>query len=166
MGRKQTGPGKYFYLCIALLISVSVANCSFISSLREDADARSYIVNAQKLLDNGKYKESLCENQKALLSSPNGPPGDEALFNIGLLYANPANPNKDYTQAVASFTLLVTRFRQSPLAEQAKIWTDILQENARLKRASQEVLLENTRLKRIVEESKKVDVEISGMRRQ
>ena len=194
MGRKQTRRGKYFHICIALLISILMAGCSFVSNLAKEGDEpRQHLVKAQKFLDEGNYEESLNENQKALSLSANDSPGDEALLNIALIYADPANPQKDYTQSIMSLALLTKDYPRSPLADQAKVWTEILQENTKLtrtsqevlqentklkrtsqeahheiiklKRASQEILQENTKLKRVIEESKKVDLEISEMRR-
>jgi hypothetical protein len=194
MGRKQARPGKYFYICLALLISISVAGCSVVANLAKEGDEpRQHLIKAQKFLNEGNYHESVSENQKALALAANESPGDEALLNIALVYANPANPDRDYNQSIMSLTLLAKDYPKSPLADQAKVWTEILQENAnlkrtsqealqentklkrasqethhevaKLKRASQETLQENAKLKRVIEESKKVDLEISEMRR-
>jgi hypothetical protein len=193
MGRKQTWSGKYFYVCLTLLIAISVVSCALPSSRKDVDDPRLHIAMAHKFLEEGNYEESVRENQKALFLSANESPGDEALLNIALVYANPANPHKDYTQSIMSLTLLTKDYPQSPLADQARVWTEVLQENAKLKRASQEVLQENAKLKRasqeahhevvklkrasqevlqenaklkrVIEESKKVDLEITEMRR-
>ena len=194
MGRKQTRSGKHFYICLALLMAALVAGCSLLSNSRNGGDEpRRHLAAAQKLAQEGRFDEALRENQTALSLSAGEPPGDEALFNIALVYANPANPRKDYTQSTMSFVLLAKDYPQSTLAPQARAWTDVLQENARLKRASQETLQENAklkrasqdahhevvrlkrasqetlqenaRLKRVIEESKKVDLEITEMRR-
>jgi hypothetical protein len=179
MGRKQTWSGKYFYVCLTLLIAILVVSCTLPSSRKDVDDPRLHIAMAHKFLEEGNYEESVRENQKALFLSANESPGDEALLNIALVYANPANPHKDYTQSIMSLTLLTKDYPQSPLTEQARVWTEVLQENAKLKRASQEahhevvklkrasqeVLQENAKLKRVIEESKKVDLEITEMRR-
>ena len=194
MGGKQTRSGKYFYICLALLIGVSVANCSHFSDVRKPEEGPQWhLATAQKFMQEGKYEEAVRENQKALFLSGNNSPGDQALFNIALVYANPTNPRKDYTQSVMSFTLLTREYPKSPLADQARAWTEVLQENVKLKRATQDALQENTKLKRatqdahhevarlrraqqdalqenaklkrVIEESKKVDLEITEMRR-
>ena len=194
MGRKQTGSGKYFYVCLTLLIAISAVGCSLIPSPGKDGDdPRLHITMAHKFLEEGNYEESVRESQKALFLSANESPGDEALLNIALVYANPANPRKDYAQSVMSLTMLTKDYPNSPLAAQARVWAEVLQENAKLKRSSQEVLQENAKLKRssqeahhevvklkrssqevlqenaklkrVIEESKKVDLEITEMRR-
>ena len=54
------------------------------------------------------------------------PPGDEAIFNMGLIYAHFGNPQKDYEKAFSFFDRLIKEFPQSPLYQEAKIWTGVL----------------------------------------
>jgi outer membrane protein assembly factor BamD (BamD/ComL family) len=79
------------------------------------------------------------------------PPGDEALFNIGLIYAHSGNPKKDYRKALDSFRKVIADYPKSPFVEQAKIWVGILQENERLNQ--------------VIENSREVDMEIEERKR-
>jgi TolA-binding protein len=88
--------------------------------------ASEHLLRSWKLLVRGDYKGSLKENQKVLSLYAKGPPGDEALFNIGLIYAHYGNPEKDYKKSRVHFARLIKKYPQSPLTEQAKIWLEVL----------------------------------------
>ena len=89
----------------------------------------------------------------------NIPPGDEALFNIGLIYAHYGYPKRDYKKSLDLFKRLVKMFPQSPLAGQAKLWIGILQENERLNREIEE-------LNKTIKKSKQVDIEIEEKKKE
>ena len=180
MGRKRTRTGKYLYLSIAVMIFISLPGCAFLKGMEAKRKATEYLVTAQKLLDQGDYEGSLEENLKVLSLSENNPPGDEALFNIGLIYAHYGNPKRDHKKSLDLFRRLVKLFPQSPLVGQAKIWIGILQENERLNREieeSNQVMRksrqENERLNRQIEElneaikkAKQVDIEIDKKKKE
>jgi tetratricopeptide (TPR) repeat protein len=142
--------------------------------------ATEYLITAQKLVDQGDYEGSLRENLKVLSLFENNPPGDEALFNIGLIHADYRNPKRDYKKSLDLFRRLVKLFSQSPLVGQAKIWIGVLQENGRLDREieeSNQVMKksrqENERLSRQIEElneaiekAKQVDIEIDKIKKE
>ena len=136
MGRKQTRAWKYICLYVASLtfLILFVLSCA---TLKGD----DYLLRTQMLLAKGDYEGALEKNMKVLSRYPNRPPGDEALFNIGLIYAH----LKDYKKALESFGRLLKEFPQSPLTEEAKIWTGVL--NA-------------------IEETKKVDIEIEEKKKE
>jgi tetratricopeptide (TPR) repeat protein len=105
----------------------------------EHIEAYEHLVNSRILLDEGEYKGALSESQKVLSLSENETPGDEALFNIGLIFAHYDNPDKDYKKSLGFFQKLISEFPQSFLKEQAKIWVGVLD---------------------VIEKSKQVDIEI------
>ncbi len=94
MGRKRAGTRKYFYLSIACLIFVSFVGCTLLNELKSKKETREYLATAQKLLDQGDYDGSLKENQKVLSLNADAP-GDEALFNTGLIYAHYGYPKRE-----------------------------------------------------------------------
>lgn len=118
----------------------------------EKAEAYEYLLDGEKLLLAGKYEDSLKKIQKALSLSANQPPGDEALFNMGLIYAHFGNPNKNYEKSLNYFKKLMKDYPLSPLVAQAKIWTVVLQENRELSQ--------------MIEKSKQVDIEIEEKKRE
>ena len=159
MGRKQTRTGKYLYLSIAFMIFVSLAGCAILKEIEVKREAHEYLTKAQNLLDQGDYEGSLKENQKVLTSSGDVPPGDKALFNMGLIYAHWGYPKRDYKKSLDLFKRLVKVFPQSPWVGQAKTWAGILQENERLNREVEE-------LNKTIKKSKKVDIEIDEKKKE
>ena len=77
---------------------------------------------------------------------------------MGLIFAHAGNPKKDYGRSVAFFRRMIKEYPQSSLAEQAKIWIGILQENEKLNQ-----MIQNLNL--VIEESKRVDIEIEEKKR-
>jgi tetratricopeptide (TPR) repeat protein len=120
--------------------------------VEERGEAREHLLRSQKLLAQGDYEGSITENQKVLTLSTRQPPEDEALFNIGLIYAHSNNPRKDYGKSLDYFKKMMQYYPKSPLVEQAKIWVEMLQENERLNQ--------------IIEKSKQVDIEIEQKKRE
>ena len=120
MGRKQNRTGKYIYFCVAGLTLLFVFGCASL------IDKEDHLVRSQRLIVRGDFEGALEENQKVLFSYVSRPPADEAIFNMGLIYAHYGNPNKDYKKAFSFFWRLIKEFPQSPLYEEAKIWTGIL----------------------------------------
>ncbi len=98
-----------------------------------------HLLLSQTLLSEGDYDESLKENQKVLSLANGMPPGDQALFNIGLIYAHYSNPEKDYKKSISYFNRLIKEHPHSSLTEQAQILIAILD---------------------VIEKTKQVDIEI------
>jgi tetratricopeptide (TPR) repeat protein len=179
MGGKRIGTGKHIYFYIAGLIFLSFWGCATIEKTkervevgttpsetkeektrekekigeeREQKKTNEYLLRGKRLLAQGDYEGSLRENQKTLSLSANRPPGDEALFNMGLIYAHPGNPKKDFGKSIDFFKRLLKDYPQSPLAEQAKIWIGVFQENEKLIQ--------------MLEKSKEVDIQIEEKKRE
>lgn len=132
---------------------------------------------SKALLAQGKYEAAFQENEKALAGGRGAP--EVALFNMGLISAHSLNPERDYPRALHSFTTLIKEFPQSPLAEQAKTWVEVLEERQRLveERANlaeekrilareREILSqERERLKYTADKARQVDIDIEKRRR-
>lgn len=159
MGRKRTRTWKYLYFSIACMIFVSLAGCAIVKEMEAKREARGYLTMAQKLLDQGDYEGSLEENQKVLSLYSNVPPGDEALFNIGMIYAHYGYPKGDYKKSLDYFKRLSEVFPQSSWVGQAKLWIGILQENERLNR-------EIEKLNETIKKSKQVDIELDEKKKE
>lgn len=158
MGRKRSRTGEHFYFCLAGLIFLSLSGCAALREMREPEEVRQALLRAQQLLAQADYEGSLRENQTALSLVAEGPPGDEAIFNMGLVYAHVANPKRDSRKAVALFRRLAKDYPQSPLVEQAKILAGVLEANEKLTQA-------NEKLTEVLKKSKEVDIEIEQMKR-
>jgi|WetSurSiteA1Bulk_404760.scaffolds.fasta_scaffold93458_2 hypothetical protein len=204
MGRKRTWSGQYIYLCVALVTCIGTAGCTSIRGPVPEADSGQlrcveirrlqigpsdsstvrddpcqHLAQGRKLLSQGDYAAALRENEKALTLSGLMPPGDEALFNMGLIYANPENPGRDYGKSMEYMRRVMREHPRGFWAEQAGIWeatvqdkentsrklAEIVREDEKVKRALAEALQENARLKQVIDQSKQVDVETEEKKR-
>lgn len=176
MGRKQPKTRKYILFCIASLILSTLLGCVVLEKQKkvevvqekiekeapEEATLKifsKHLQRAKKFLEERDYDGSLKENQKALSLSESKAPGDEALFNMGLIYAHFENPKKDYRKSLTFFNRLMKEYPHSPLFEQAKIWAGVLQGYEKLNQTVE-------KLYQVIEESKKVDLQIEEMKRE
>ena len=179
MGRKRTKARKFIHLCIACLIFSTLLGCISLKEkekfefkkvevqkekeevLKEETSKilSEPLLQARRLFEQRDFEGALKENQTVLSLSGKSPPGDEALFNLGLICAHFGNPQKDYGKSIAFFKKLIKDYPQSPWSEQAKIWTAVLQENEKLNQT-----IEN--LNQVIEKSKKVDIEIEEKKRE
>lgn len=173
MGRKRTRAREFIYFCIAGLIFFTFLGCAVLDEkqkieVKKEGSQKKeetlkilskHFLRARKLLEQRDYDGSFKENQKILSFSGQNPPGDEALFNMGLIYAHYGNPKKDYSKSIVFFKKLMKDYPQSPFVEQARICTGILQENEKLSQTIQ-------KLNQVIEESKQVDIEIEERKRE
>ena len=126
MGTKQIREGKYFFLHFACLglISFVIFGCLHFSKK----------LQGQKLLEEGmvemtdrQYKASLAKNLNVL---NNFPPSlsDQALYQMGLLYAHPENPNQNYQKSLGAFNKILNEYSKSRLRHQAQLWVLIVED--------------------------------------
>jgi len=144
---------------IAAFIRMNEKSKEIDKKIEEWEQAREPFLLSQKLLAEGNYEGALKENQRILSLSGQNPPGDEALFNVGLIHAHPGNTKKDYGKSLTFFRRLIKEYPQSSWVEQAKIWAGILQDNEKLSRSIEE-------LSQVIEKSKQVDIEIEEKKRE
>jgi TolA-binding protein len=116
-----------------------------LKEILKEGDARSHYIRGRELATQKKFIKSLKEYQKVHARFPDRPPGDEALFNSGIIYAHYGNPQKDYMKSLNYFKRLVKDFPQSPLAELAHIWIGLLE---------------------VIEKSKQADIEIEEKKKE
>lgn len=143
-------------------------------------ESRQHLIKAQKLFSEGGYEASLKENRRALSLSGGRSPGDEAIFNMAIIYAHHGNPKKDYGKSINCLRTLLKDYPLSPRSTEAKIWVEVMQENEKLRAVASETAQENTRLKaavaeaaqennklkHVIEQSRKVDMEIADKKRE
>jgi tetratricopeptide (TPR) repeat protein len=100
----------------------------------------------------GDFEGFISENQKVLSLAHPRSPKDEALFNLGLVYAHEGNPKKDFSKSLDFFKRLIREHPRSPLVEQAKIWVGLLQEYESLNQ--------------VIQKLKQVDIEVEERKRE
>jgi tetratricopeptide (TPR) repeat protein len=115
-------------------------------------EGRESQTRSQRLLAAGDFEGFISENQRVLSPAHPRSPKDEALFNLGLVYAHEGNPKKDYLKSLDYFKRLIHDYPKSPLVEQAKIWVGLLQEY--------------DSLNQVIEKLKQVDIEVEQRKRE
>jgi tetratricopeptide (TPR) repeat protein len=169
MGGKRTRKGEQIHLCIAMLILLSLSACtlnraadtSIVGISIRDAkgdEAREHLILGRQYLAQGNYGNALKEQEKVISIAGDHSPADEAHFAMAVIFAHPANSAKDYGKSLFYCRKLIKDYPKSSLIEPAKIIIGILQENDKLNRMVE-------RLNTIIEESKKVDIEIEQKKR-
>ncbi len=76
----------------------------------------------RKIVTNQNFKKAVQENLLILQEVGKKKPADEALYNLGLIYAHVDNPAKDYKKSQNYFHALIKEFPDSELAEESRIW--------------------------------------------
>jgi outer membrane protein assembly factor BamD (BamD/ComL family) len=138
MGGKRGWAWKHVPIYLASLIACAVFACASSGALvtssassdapvtRPEPEGVSYLQLVQSLMRQGDFDGALKESQSTLADSPKDPPGDEALFYMGLIYAHHGNPKKDYQKARVLFMRVIKEFPQSTRAEESNIWIGVL----------------------------------------
>jgi hypothetical protein len=120
MDQERSGKGKHLLLCIACCISVSLWLCGCAHSLKQGQGEQD-LKEAKDLMGMGDYSASEKKALGVMTAFPQAL-GDEALFQMGLLYTLPKNPNADYEKSRAFFEKLVTLYPDSSRKEEASAW--------------------------------------------
>lgn len=139
MGRERSRPGQYLYLCAAGLIIAMLTACAPVEVKKTTVEENVQQQRGQHLLIQGDFKGALRANREMLALFPHSPPGDEALFNLGLIYAHHANPERDVGKTMSYFSRLKKDFPDSPRTEEAMIWGNILETLESTKRKEREI---------------------------
>ncbi|HNR14203.1 MAG TPA: hypothetical protein PLG17_04985 [Thermodesulfobacteriota bacterium] len=128
MGRERATKRKRFYLCLASLILALSCACTAERTCAPENPAQEHLVCGKELLSRKDFEPALTEFQLALSLAGPLPPGDEALYGIGLVYAHEDNPAKDLAASQQQFAHLVSEYPASPFAPEAEIWILMLKE--------------------------------------
>lgn len=175
MGGKSIGQWQQICICLALLIIVS--GCGLFQESNRRRELREALIQGHQLLARGDYDGSLRAFQNVIVIAKDQPPADAAVYHIGIVYAHPQNPRRDWQKAVGSFDSVLTRYPESPLVESAKAWIGALKEidatNQEIERTKLEVEkskqeIENSRLSanRSKQEAEKFRVELERSRQE
>ena len=107
------------------------------------------------------YEASLAKNLTVLNSFPHSL-ADEALFQLGLLYAHPENPNQDYEKSLGSFNKIINEFSESRIRHQAQLWVLFIRDGIEKERKIGMLNKKKISLQRTVEHQK---IEISNLQK-
>jgi hypothetical protein len=120
MGQERSGKREHLFLCIACCLSISLWLCGCVPSLRQWQGEQA-LKEAKDLRSTGDYSASEKKTLGVLEDFPQTL-GDEALFQLGLIYALPKNPKAEYEKSRVFFEKLVTVYPDSSRKEEALAW--------------------------------------------
>jgi TolA-binding protein len=128
MGRERRGKRQYLCLCAAGLIMVMLVSCyPPYRTMTVEQEKSAPLQEVHPLMEQGDFESALRESEDVFAHSPQGPPGDAALFKLGLIHLHYANPEKDYQKALGFFSRLAQEFPDSPRTEEARVWLGLLE---------------------------------------
>lgn len=96
------------------------------SKAADRSDWRTVLPQSEGAIDRGDFQGALREDARLLRQFPKTPPGDAALFQMGMIHVYYANPRMDFKAALDAFTQLRNDFPRSPFLEAAQTWISIL----------------------------------------
>lgn len=124
MGQELSRKGKHLFLCLACCVSLFLGFGACVHSVKQWQGEQG-LKEATDLRNAGDYPASEKKTLAVLEAFPQAL-GDEALFQMGLLYSLPKNPNADYEKSMAFFQKLVTLYPDSSRKEEASAWVLLL----------------------------------------
>jgi hypothetical protein len=127
MGSKRAGKRKHLFLCFACSIVISLATDGCVH-FHISQEGEEDVARARFLMSQGLFEASLRESQEVLRRYPQSQ-GDKALFQMGLIYLHPQNPNVDYQKSLGYFQRLEREFPDSQMRSEAEIWISLLQKS-------------------------------------
>lgn len=138
MGRKHAGEGKQVYFCVAVLIFLAAAGCCALGPVGAKVeDPWTHLALGRSFFAEGDYANALRQDERAVALAARGPVAQEALLYMGLIYAHPANPERDYAKSVICLRESAENYPNSPFAELARIVVTILEQNDELSRTAE-----------------------------
>jgi len=124
MGKKQAWQRKLFFLHLAsfLVMLIGLQGCQ----LPLKTQVNKSIKDAKMLTAQGDYESSVRLYEETLNRFPRH--GDQALLQIGLIYAYPDNPNRNYQKSIQSFQKILLEYPASNVREEAVILASLIQQ--------------------------------------
>jgi TolA-binding protein len=102
----------------------------------------------RKVVENHNFAEAAQRNLQIVEELGHKKPADEALYNLGLIYAHVDNPTKDYKKSKLYFHVLTTQFPDSEFAEEAQIWLGLFETIEKMQQIDVEIEQQKKQLNR------------------
>ena len=157
MGNQQARQRKYLLFCLAgcIILLIGLGGCFYYP---ERWKSEEHLALSRYYMERRNFEASLRESRTAreLFSRSLG---DQALFQMGLIYAHPENPKQNIENSTTAFQKLINNYPNSSLRSQAELWIMHLRRiqdlEATRKAKKQEMDKLHARLKRIKKDQAK-----------
>jgi hypothetical protein len=166
-------PLRFIYPTAPLLFCFAFMGCSSIGKMLPNSvsEKQPAAIQDTASLKPAEFDIKIRENEAALTDGKYSP--DVALYNIGVLSLNLANPKKDLGKALLAFKRLVSEYPHTPHVEASRAWIQVLDERQTLAkerrmlvRERENLSKEREKLKYVIDKSGQIDLEIEKKRRQ
>ena len=130
MGKKRGKNRKYLFLHGARLLAVLLLSTGCVATLNSQKkwQGDKHLDLAEKLVNKGEYEGALKKYEEVVRLFPGSSPGDNALFHMGLIWAHPDNPQRNYRKTLQCFRRLLRDFPQSTLRAEVSAWVGAINE--------------------------------------
>ena len=178
MGAKQTRTGQQLLLFVtcSLIWALTATGCLH---WPPQPHGEKQLLEARKRFAMGDYRHALEINQRVLAQDP-AALADQSLFQIGMIYAHPDNPDRDIQKALQSFQSIIDRYPASHLQPEAHLWLSVLrqlraqeeqirfltQRSAPLEKRLETQKKEISQLKDQLEKLKRIDIHMEEKKRE
>ncbi|HJV64796.1 MAG TPA: L,D-transpeptidase family protein [Geomonas sp.] len=115
-GVRRTGKSTCLLYAFVLVVPIVVSGCGH---LAEDVEVRSSFRDANNFFNKGSYQDSLKEYEQILARYPGK--GDEALFEMGIVYLYPKKEGRDLVKSRESFERLVRDYPESSFRQSSEL---------------------------------------------
>jgi hypothetical protein len=164
MGKEQAGKRQhiFFFLAGFVIILIGFSGCikkdrSYLAKKRIESaletEGERSLASARNFMERGLFKESLEISESVLKQYPLSL-GDQALLNLGLIYAHPAHPESDDLKSIGCFRRLTKEYPESILKVEAEIWILVLEERMFKKQVISELTDKIDALKKVGKEKR------------
>lgn len=178
MGGKQWKDRKHvlFYSACFLIIVVMSSGCVFPAKkaaevISEKIQEQPPVHNedpielAANMMSKGDFDDALKAYGEIARNNPGDTPGDRALFDMGLIWAYPDNPKKNYEKALKYFRRLPLDYPDSSLKDEARAWTEVINKlihyEGRVKKLEDEIISYQNQINAL----KEIDIGIEEKKR-
>ena len=124
MGAKQTRTGQQLLLFVTCSVMWSLTSMGCLH-WPPQPQGEKQLLEARQRFAAGDYSSALEINRSVLAQFPERL-ADQSLFQIGMVYAHPDNPDRDIQKALQSFQNIIDRYPASYLQPEAHLWLAVL----------------------------------------
>ncbi|MCF8118877.1 MAG: tetratricopeptide repeat protein [Deltaproteobacteria bacterium] len=118
----------FFHGTCILVVLLLWAGCVTTPTFQKKWQGHKHLDLAEESLKKGDYEGALKEYDQVLRLFPSDSPGDKALYHMGIIWAHPDNPRRDYKKALEYFQRLAHNFPQSDLNQEGSVWLSVMNE--------------------------------------